>query len=162
MMVAQSGMTKYNMISNGDFDEVSTIPVEVEEVLAINSVGCCSHTGQVELSQNLLKDVMSCFEQTSVDVELMTIYEDYLLHQDYATMVSQTPLGCKYMPLSILQDRLGWDCFLRAEYQMSLLQQYAHSFSGSQLSVGVQDSTSLCSVLLIINGCFEMLTFRQV
>jgi hypothetical protein len=44
------------------------------------------------------------FEQVNVDIDLITIIEDYLLHQGSATMTSLTPLGSKYMALTIIQD----------------------------------------------------------
>jgi hypothetical protein len=61
-------------------------------------------------------------EQANVDVELITIIEEYLLLQGASTMVNQTPIGSKYMPLSRIQDDLGWDCFLEGRIPIALLE----------------------------------------
>ena len=37
-------------------------------------------------------------------------------------MVNQTPIGSKYMPLSRIQDDLGWDCFLEGRIPIALLE----------------------------------------
>jgi hypothetical protein len=82
----------------------------------------CSHVCWVNPFQELIKDVQYCFEQVNVDVDLITIIEDYLLCQGSATMTSLTPLRSKYMPLAIIQDRLGWDCFLEGRIPYALLE----------------------------------------
>jgi hypothetical protein len=58
----------------------------------------------------------------NVDVELITIIEDYLLLQGSDTMVIQTPFGIKYLPLARIQDKLGWDCFLKGRIPIVLLE----------------------------------------
>ena len=81
----------------------------------------CSHSGRAELFRSSTTDAISCFEQANVNVDLITIIADYLLLQGSGTMVSQTPIGSKYMPLSRIQDQLGWDCFVESRIPIALL-----------------------------------------
>ena len=82
----------------------------------------CQHTGRVELFRISIKNIISCFEQANVDVELITIIEDYLLLQGADNMVNQTPFGSKFMPLSRIVDELGWDCFLEGRIPIDLIE----------------------------------------
>ncbi len=108
----------------------------------------CSHSGRVELFRSLITDVISCFEQANVDVDLITIIADYLLLQVSGTMVSQTPIGSKYMPLSRIQDQLGWDCFVEGQIPIALLKMIRPFLSPRKSIIlwGVKLTKSLLSV----------------
>ena len=80
------------------------------------------HIRRVQLFRSSIADVISCLEVGNVDVELIMIIEDYLLLQGCDTMVSQTPIGSKYLPLARIQDELGWDCFLEGRIPITLLE----------------------------------------
>ena len=82
----------------------------------------CTHIGRVQLFRSSIADIISCLEIGNVDVELITIIEDYLLLQGSDTMVIQTPFGIKYLPLARIQDKLGWDCFLKGRIPIVLLE----------------------------------------
>ena len=72
----------------------------------------CSNKGRVTLFRESIKDVIWCLERANVDMLLIAIIEDYMIHQGLVTMKSCTPPGSKFMALARVQDRLGWDCFV--------------------------------------------------
>ena len=81
----------------------------------------CTYIGRVQLFRSSIVDVVKCLEVGNVDVELITIIEDYLLLQGADTMVNLTPVGSKYIPLAMIHDELGWDCFLEGRISVALL-----------------------------------------
>jgi hypothetical protein len=85
----------------------------------------CTHIGRVQLFCSTIADIISCLEVGNVDVELITIIEDYLLLQGCDNMVNQMPFGSKYLPLARTQDELGWDCFLEGRIPIALLKAVA-------------------------------------
>jgi hypothetical protein len=80
------------------------------------------HIGRVQLFRSSIADVILCLEVENVDVELITIIEDYLLLQGCDNMVNKTPFGSKYLPLARIIDELGWDCFLEGRIPITLLE----------------------------------------
>jgi hypothetical protein len=53
---------------------------------------------------------------------LITIIEDCMLHQDLVSMESRTPPGSRYMALARIQDQLGWDCFIKEQIPIFLIE----------------------------------------
>ena len=82
----------------------------------------CTHIGRVQLFCSSIADVISCLEIGDINIERITIIENYLLLQGSDTMVNQMPFGSKYLPLARIQDKLGWDCFLEGRIPMVLLE----------------------------------------
>jgi hypothetical protein len=71
-----------------------------------------SDKGRVTLFRESIKDVICCLKRANVDVLLITIIKDYMIHQGLVTMKSCTPPGSKFTVLARVQDWLGWDCFV--------------------------------------------------
>ncbi len=65
---------------------------------------CCSYRGRITLFQESTKDTIHCLEQANVDMALITIIKDYMLHQGLVSMESHTLPGSRYMVLARIQD----------------------------------------------------------
>ena len=108
----------------------------------------CTHIGRVQLFRSSIADVISCLEVGNVDVELITIIEDYLLLQGCDNMVNQTPFGSKYLPLARIIDE-NTDRSPRSSGPLSAI-------SKVNREVG---NIIYCSASRTANGYFEMLTY---
>jgi hypothetical protein len=66
----------------------------------------CSDKGHVTLFRESIKDVICCLKCANVDVLLITIIEDYMIHQGLVTMKSCTPPGNKFTAVARVQNQL--------------------------------------------------------
>jgi hypothetical protein len=82
----------------------------------------CSNKGHVTLFRESVKDVKCCLERANVHVLLITIIKDYMIHQSLVTMESCTPPASKYTALTMVQDWLGWDCFVKGQILTLLIE----------------------------------------
>ncbi len=87
----------------------------------------CTHVGRVRLFRSSVADVITCLEVGNVDVDLITMIEDYLLLQGSDTMVNQAPIGSQFLDYAKIHDDLGWDSFLEGRIPVALLDAVRHS-----------------------------------
>jgi hypothetical protein len=123
----------------------------------------CSNKGRITLFRESIKDVICCLKRANVDVLLITIIKDYMIHQGLVTMESCTPPGSKFTVLARVQDWLGWDCFVKGRIPTLLIETvrpFLHDLSPrkSMMTWGFPFS-KLCLVLHTSNGYSKMLTF---
>jgi hypothetical protein len=85
----------------------------------------CSDEGRVALCKESIKDMICCLKCANIDMLLITIIEDYMLHQ--GSMESCTPPGSKFTVLARVQDWLG-GVLLKDESRPFSLRLSDHSF----------------------------------
>ncbi len=81
----------------------------------------CSHEGRVTLFRKSVHDMIVCLGFANVDMELTTMFEAYFLGQGSISMESLTPSNGSYRDLALMQDKLGWDCFVKGQIPIVLL-----------------------------------------
>jgi hypothetical protein len=95
--------------------------------------------------------MICCLERANVDVLLIMIIKDYMIHQGLVTMESCTPPGSKFTVLARVQDWLGWDCFVKGQIPTLLIktvQPFLHNLSTqkSMMTWGVSFLKALLGV----------------
>jgi hypothetical protein len=71
------------------------------------------HEGRVTPFREFIHYVIACLEVVNVDGVLTTMFEAYLLGQGSISMESLTSSNVSYRGLALMQDKLGWDCFVK-------------------------------------------------
>jgi hypothetical protein len=112
----------------------------------------CSDKGHVTPFRESIKDVICCLERANIDVLLITIIKDYIIHQGLVTMESCTPPGIKFTALARVQNWLGWDYFVEGRIPTLLIetvQPFLHDLSPqkSMMTWGISFLKALLGVI---------------
>ena len=83
----------------------------------------CPDSGRFEMLQYSISEVLEVLVDGGADLELLDLIETYLLAQGAKTLVDcLADHDSSYTSLAIVQDRLGWDCFVEGRICKLFLQ----------------------------------------